>query len=179
MRRPRYRSVAVRPDSCRPAAKIRGGRRDPVHGAEEQASGERDGEGEGEHPAVGAHRLDAGNCELRGEERRQETRGPRGEEQAQGPAREREQGALGEQLLHESKAARAERRANGELLLSRRVAGEHQVRHVRARNQQHQGDDAEQDEQAGSHVPDERVHEGHHVRADMLVRPRVSPRAAR
>ena len=58
-------------------------------------------------------------------------------------ATEREQEALGEQLLHQPRATRAERQANADLLTATRRAGQEQVRDVRARDEQHDRNECE------------------------------------
>ena len=52
--------------------------------------------------------------------------------------------AFGEQLAHEARAARAERRAHRDLAVAGGGAGEQQIRHVDAGDQQQQADRAEQ-----------------------------------
>jgi len=54
-----------------------------------------------------------------------------------------EEQALGEQLPDEPRSAGAERGPQGELAASLLAAGQQQVRHVHARDYQHQGDRAE------------------------------------
>ena len=66
-------------------------------------------------------------------------------------AAEREQDALGQRLPGETQAAGAERRAYRHLALARRRFGEQQVRHVDARDEQHEGDRAEKSQKAVTH----------------------------
>ena len=63
---------------------------------------------------------------------RDRARADHGEDQSDRRAARREHDALGQHLPNEAAAARAERRANGHLLLSSRGAREQQVRQVRA-----------------------------------------------
>ena len=94
---------------------------------------------------------------------------PRRDQQADGAARDREHGALGEQLPNEAAAAGAERGTDRDLGLSRRRAGEHQVRHVGAGNQQHQADGAEQHEQRRAGVADDVLAERRDREADVGI----------
>ncbi len=67
--------------------------------------------------------------------------------------------ALGEHLPHETRTAAAERGANRQLALARRRTHEQQVRHVRARDQQHERHGTHEREDRRSYVGDEiRVH---------------------
>ena len=64
------------------------------------------------------------------------------------PGGEREHEALGQQLPDDLPAGRAQRRAHRHLARPRGRARQHQVRDVRARDEQHQPDRAHQDERA-------------------------------
>ena len=69
-------------------------------------------------------------------------------------AREREHDALGEELLHQPAASGAERRSHCELTPPRRASGDQQTGDIRARDQQHESDGAEQHEHRRSHIGD-------------------------
>jgi len=58
-----------------------------------------------------------------------------------------EQNALRQQLADQPKAATAERKADGDFRLTHSRTGKQQIAHIRARYQQHHGDDREQDVQ--------------------------------
>jgi hypothetical protein len=66
---------------------------------------------------------------------------------------EGEQRALGEQLAHEAPASGAERGADGELAVPPQQPREREVRHVGARDQQHQAGRPEQISSIGRAVP--------------------------
>ena len=78
-----------------------------------------------------------------------------GDQQAEGAAREREEGRLGEELADDAAAARAEGRADGDLLAPAERPGEHEVGDVGARDQEDEPDRAEQHQQRRPHVADE------------------------
>ena len=63
--------------------------------------------------------------------------------------------ALREQLAHEARPRAAERRPHRQLALARGRAHEQQVRHVRARDEQHERDGAHERQDRGPHVGDE------------------------
>ena len=75
--------------------------------------------------------------------------------ESRGAAEEREQGRLGEELAHDAAAARAEGRADRELLAAAERPGQHEVGHVRARDQEDEAHRAEQHEQRRPHIADE------------------------
>ena len=82
-----------------------------------------------------------------GTERDERVESPRGEGNARTGAGGVEHERLGDQLPHETGAAGAERGADGNLALARRRAGEEQVGHVGARDQQNEADGAEDEQQ--------------------------------
>ena len=65
--------------------------------------------------------------------------------------------AFCEELLHQPAATGAKRGTNRQLLPSTLAAEQQQVRHVGARNQQHQADRAEEDQHRRAHVADHHV----------------------
>ena len=79
------------------------------------------------------------------------------EGEAQPPAGQGQEQALGEHLAEQRPAARAERGAEGELRAPRRAAREQQVGHVGAGDQQDQADGAEQQDQRRASVLDDVV----------------------
>jgi hypothetical protein len=85
------------------------------------------------------------------------THGPDGAEHPEAAAEHRQDDALREQLPQQARLARAHCRANRDLPLARRGASEEQVGDVRARDEQHAADGAEQHEQADAQL---RAHEG-------------------
>ena len=89
--------------------------------------------------------------------------------QAERAADDRQHHALGEQLADDAAARAAERGADRDLALAARGAHQQQVRDVRARDQQHEADGAEQHEQRLPHVADE--HLADRIDAERCVRP--------
>ena len=95
------------------------------------------------------------------------------EEDAGSAAEHGQEDALGQELPQETPAAGAQRGAHRDLAVPRRHAGEEQVRHVDAGDEQDEADGAEQDEQRVPRVSDEGLVEGDHGSAHALVRVRV------
>ena len=100
--------------------------------AEEDCGGEREQSGEGEHAAIEARR------QLRAARERDE-RGapPHREEDAERAAGDREDQALGEELLDEPHPVGAECHAHAHLATARRRTREHEVGEIRADDEQH------------------------------------------
>ena len=73
------------------------------------------------------------------------------------PSHQGEHGAFGQELPDDAAAAGAERAADRHLPLPGARAGEQQVRHVRARDEEHESHGSENDEQTRPHVADEPV----------------------
>ena len=74
--------------------------------------------------------------------------------EAQRAADQRQQHIFGQQLPHDAAAGRAHRRADRDLAFSRGGPHEQQVRDVRAGDEQHEGDGANQHEQRRPDVAD-------------------------
>ena len=130
--------------------------------AEEQAGDDGDRQREREH-----ERIDddvGGTRDAVRVRREQSAQTGTGEERADRCADDREHDAFGEKLLHHAAPARAERRPDGELLLARVGSREQEIGEVRARNDQHESDDALQN-------PDRRLHA-----ADDVVLQRIDPK---
>src|SRR5204863_5440493 len=66
-----------------------------------------------------------------------------------------DQSALRQQLSHNRARLRAKRRADGELLLPRSSAGKHEVRHVRASDEEHRTHGGEQHEDGTANVTEQ------------------------
>ena len=81
-------------------------------------------------------------------------------------AGDRQQRALGQQLAHEPAAPGAERRAHRELAAAPQHARQHQVRDVRAGDQQHAADGAQQHEQRRPRAQRQLVAEAHRRRGE-------------
>ena len=77
--------------------------------------------------------------------------------------------AFSHQLTNEPAAARAERRAQGNFLPARRRARQQQIRHVRARDQQDDGDGAQQHHQRTAGVADDFLLQGAKRRAEAVA----------
>ncbi len=101
--------------------------------AEDNAGHEGDAEHEHEHAPVQQRRLPLGT--------RQQLFAPVAHENAEAAADRREQQAFGQQLANHPQPRRTEREPDRQFLLTRRRAGEQQVRDIRADDQQHQKDD--------------------------------------
>ena len=71
------------------------------------------------------------------------------QQHAAGAAARREHEVLGEELPHEAKARGAERAPDGQLAFARLRASHHEVRHIDAGHQQHEGDGAGERHQRG------------------------------
>ena len=133
--------------------------REAQHGneAEEDTREERDAQREGQHDGVDADLVEARQV-LRPDCREQADAG-RGEPEAAETAEEAEREALGQQFGGQPPPARAERRADGQLLLSPLGAHEEEVGDVGAGDEQHDADGAEEDPEHRADVADEVVGE--------------------
>ena len=77
-------------------------------------------------------------------------------------------------MLKHSPPAGTESQTERELALARRISRQDQIRHVRARDEEHERDHAKKHEQARSYLmADERVHEGNDVDADVGIALRI------
>ena len=85
-------------------------------------------------------------------EREQGIESPARDEQAGRAAAEREEHAFGQQLPNESKTARPERGANRKLAMPRGRAGEEEIGDVRAGDEEHAADRAEQRVEHDPHI---------------------------
>ena len=127
--------------------------------AEHQTGHDRDGYGKGENRPVDAHRSPAGADarDVARIEREQRSNADGAEHEAECAARERQHDALGEQLADDTRAARAERRADRNLVPADVGAHEQQVGDVGTRNQQDEADGPGQDQERRSDVADDDV----------------------
>ncbi len=124
-------------------------RREP----EEHGRGRREQEREERHAPVDAHLVEPRDGGRR--QRHERARRPDGEREAERPAGERDHEALGQQLPHEAPAPGAERGAHGELGRPARRAHEQEARHVRARDEQHEADRAQEHPERPADVADD------------------------
>ena len=138
---------------------------------ENDAGEERYAQGEGEHPAVHSDVLHAGKSPGHG--RHHCSRAPAGEGQPGDTTGERQHQAFGEQLADHSAAAGADGGADGDFLLALGGAGQEQVRHVRAGDQEHETHRAQQHQQGGPDVPDDYAGEWRDIDAMLGVRFRI------
>ena len=122
---------------------------------------ERDQHGEGQHLPAEPEVEGVGVEERRPQRPQQVLAEPR--DQQPGPAGEQaEERALGEQLADEPSAARPERDADRDLAAPAGGAGEQQVRHVRAGDEQDEGHHAHEHGPGQGHVPAKlRIEAGH------------------
>jgi hypothetical protein len=133
--------------------------------AEDERRHERDHDGEEDDAAVEPDRFDAREGFSRQCQHR--LHAPPGEQQAGDGAEERQHEPFGDELSHDAGRAGAERRADRELPLPRSGAREHQVRDVRASDQQHDGDGPHQDENHLPALPDDFIHERPHRQREL------------
>ena len=96
-----------------------------------------------------------------------------GECESQGPRGRRQQQGLNQQLADQTRAARTERAAHGELLTARRSARQQQVGHVDAGDQEHRDYRRAKQSDGRTHVTDQVLAQRDHFRAHALVRARV------
>ena len=137
--------------------------------AEDDAGGERDANRERQYAHVHRHeRAVAADARQSGRVDRQERADARdAENHSEHAAGEREDDALGQELTHDASPARANRSANRDFAAAPGRSHQQQVRHVRARDQQHEPDRAREHEQRRPHVADEHVLDALH--AERLV----------
>ena len=90
-------------------------------------------------------------------QRNQSRHAPERSQHAERAAGQRKQEGFGEELTDQPSARRAERAANGELVLPHRRLCQQQIRHVRARHQQQESHGAEQDQQRRASLAGDRV----------------------
>ena len=110
---------------------------------EDDASQARQAEGERQNSQI-RFGTDEERLPVGWDERQQTLRQHERERQAGHAAGERQDQALDEQLAHQPAARRAEREAHGNLLLPHEASSDQQVRHVGARDEEHQADHAHQ-----------------------------------
>ena len=146
-------------------------RHDRRHEAEDQARGEGDGHRHGEHRQVERDLIESRHRYAIGNERDQPAVKRKRQRQPGDAARGAEQQALAEQLREETPASRTERGADAELALAHRASRQEQIRHVHARNQQHQKNGTSQDEERRSNRLDHLLVHGHEHRGPPGVEP--------
>ena len=113
--------------------------------SEQQARRDRNAEREQQYRHVEPNLVRL-NGQLRADEHDEHLRQRRRDGEPGDAADERQHHALREQLLRDAPAPGAERGAHRQLARARRAARELQIRDVRARDEQHQRDGAEDDE---------------------------------
>ena len=84
-----------------------------------------------------------------------------------------QQNALGQELANDAAPSRSERHPDGDLSCSRRRADEQEVRDVHAGDDQHEEHGAEEDQEAGTDVADDKRLQGHEPDTRLRVRVRV------
>ena len=135
--------------------------------AREKARDQSDPEREREHGTVHAGFGDQRH--LVAEKRDDRVDARPGDDEAERAAREGHERRLGQQLPDDPGPVGAERRADRDLLAAGERSGEDEVGHVRARDEQHEADRAEQHPERPPHVADEVLVERDHRRAPALV----------
>ena len=152
---------------CRPGAFLQSlvqvGPRELPRGrqAEQHARECRNAEGEAEHRQIECYLIQARNVGRAG---RDEQAQPRPAEQySEHAAHHRQHDAFDQQLPHHSPTSGSQGEAQRNFLLARRRSGEHEIRHVRAGDQQHAGDNTPQHQQRRAHIPTQGlVQQRHH-----------------
>ena len=122
------------------------------NGAEDQAAQQRRAEREGQDPAVDPDQLETLDGQPLGGDGPEKMKPPPRQQQTADAARRGKHEAFGEQLPDEARASGAERRPDGKFPLSHRRAGQEQVRHVRARDEEHERDRAGEHQQRRAHA---------------------------
>ena len=125
--------------------------------AEDEAGGERDDRGERQHAPVDADAgpVDADARNVAGVDGQQRADADHADHQPEHAAHRRQHDALGQQLPHDAAAAGADRGADRDLALADGRAHQQQVGDVGARDQQDEGDRAQQHPQRRSDVADD------------------------
>ena len=118
--------------------------------AKQNSRKHRNGKGECQHAPIEVD-LKYSGVELRRAQRPKHLTGPSGNQQADRPSRQRQHGALGEELADETPAAGAQRHAHGNFFVAARRPSQKQVRHIAAGDQQYQAGDDHQDHPRGCH----------------------------
>src|SRR5262249_48888106 len=118
--------------------------------SEDQAGQERERAGKAEHDAVDADLFSS--RQIVRETAGQRVYAPGRQQQPYRAAGHGQQQAFGQQLPHDPPASRAERRADGDLLLSRFGSRQQQVGHVGASDQQEEADRDQQRQQSRTRI---------------------------
>ena len=138
---------------------------------EENARAQRQAGGEEQHPSIQPCLLKTEHVGRR--KRDEKIASPRGEKNAKQSARDREDETFEQELPDDLPARRSDRHPHREFAAARRTARGEQVRHVRACDQQHEHDRAQQHREAGAVFADLVLEELHDLRADAGVRIRI------
>ena len=138
------------------------------HQPEDHARDERDAHREQQRPHVDVNLVRTRNRRCRGA--REHVSQPRCQQGARDAAGKREQQALDDQLPDNAPASGAQRQSNRDLALTRRSAGEQQVRDIRARDQEHAPDRGKQHQHWCPCVADDLVFERHQRHAGEVLR---------
>jgi hypothetical protein len=120
------------------------------HEPEQQAAANREQRGEREHATVERHFVQPRDVPRRDGANRSFERD--GQEHTGCSAGDSEQVAFRQQLAHQSDAARADRRAPGQLPLPRGTSRKLEICHVRDRYQQHERDGNRQHDERGTNT---------------------------
>jgi len=135
----------------------------------------RHGESERDHGGVDADGVDA--RESVRQTRQHGPQHPPRRDQSGDAAGEREEKALHDELARQAARAGPERRAHGDLRLPRHAPKEQQVRHVRARDGEHDGHRDEEHDQGRAGVADDDVleppHDGRRALRCVVLRPHL------
>ena len=138
---------------------------------EDDAGGERQEKSEGENRSIEFDLADARN--VLGHGRNQRFGPPLREEQSEQPADGREEHTLRQQLADNPEPAGAQGAPQRNFFSAHRRAGQHQIRHIRVRNQEQARDRAEQNVERGPDIADDLIAQRLKRRAEPGVRLRI------
>ena len=137
------------------------------HQSKNQTGQEGDQQGEGERVAIDPDTFQQRNTE--GIEMRHQARAAHRQGQAEGGAAAGEHHALGDHLADQSTASRAERGANGHLLLAGHGTRQQEIRKVRADDQHHDAHGTGKHEQSGAEAAGDELFERDDLGADVVA----------
>ena len=139
--------------------------------AEQDAAGERDGDRKQRDAHVHA-RLDEARKRHRARRHEHADGEPR-DQQTGNRTRRREHASFGDELTQQPRPPGAERRSNGDFTLPRLRSRDEEVRHVGARDEEHEGDRRHQSEERGAQQSEQLHVERAHVDRALRIRGRV------
>src|SRR5260370_20333015 len=153
--RTRWRAAPLpdRPPSFNDSAELLSGSLQRRRQSEKDSGSDRYSKRPAGHAPIKRKRLQARNA--RRTEAHHGAHAPVGQQQSHGAAEHSHRQALGEELAKELSVAGAQRGANRHLVSARGGTRQKHMRHVRAGNQQHKSDSAEQRQECRADFPDD------------------------